>query len=413
MQQLTSLQKEFLEILKCFAHNEEYTLPNEFTELEQLYKMAQEHQMIAAVYEKIRKSNVCYLPEYTGTMTAWKRTAIRNVMMQVQREDGFLKIYKKLIEVGVIPLVVKGCICRNLYANPDYRVSSDEDILVKQVDFEKCDQILLQEGFVREELDMDSLPFEIPYRNLQNGVYIELHFSLFSDESNVYGHLNDEFINVFANSVCEEIQGTRVWTLSPTEHLFYLICHSFKHFLHGGFGIRQVCDMVKMSEYYGSRIDWKHIEERLLCLSMKEYWNALVKISQGYLGFSVHKSCYPEAMVNDNIDCIPMLIDLLEGGIYGDSSLERKHSSNITLAAAEKGRISTKGSLQSVLFPSITYMKKKYTWLKNKPFLLPIAWGIRILKYIFKEKNIMDAKQSGLQIGMERVELLKKYGIIE
>lgn len=413
MQELTKVQKEFLKILESFTHDKEYFLPEDFNEFAQLLKIAQEHHMAAAVYEKIRISSVCRIPENAGYMMMWKQMAIRDVMMQVQRENGFLAVYEKLGAAGIRPLVVKGCVCRNLYSNPDYRISGDEDMLLPRGDFEKCDEILLAEGLMREELNMDCLPYEIPYRNPKNGVYIELHFSLFPEESGAYGHLNEEFQDVFEKCIYEEIQGKKVFTLSPTSHMFYLICHSFKHFLHGGFGLRQVCDMVKMAEYYGSQIDWKDIEKRLVRLNMSDYWNALVEIGTKYLGFSLEKAAYPENMKKAEVDYVPMLEDLLDSGIYGNSTMERKHSSNMTLAAAASGKKDTTGSIMASLFPNAEYMKGQFAWVEKYPWLLPATYVIRIVRYLKNSGKKEKDEQSSVQIGMERVELLRKYNIIK
>ena len=254
-------------------HGKTYHLPEAFTQIEELYQMAGIHKMTAAVYEQIRGETLLQQPEYTNLARNFKGYTMREVMMQMQRADGFLRIYEKMCAQGVRPLVVKGIICRNLYEKSDYRVSGDEDILVRKEDFSVCDAILAAGGFQREELDTEHLPQEIPYINPQNGVYIEMHFDLFAEESGAYGHLNKEFADAYATCIAEDIQGRTVWTLHPTLHLFYLICHSLKHFLHGGFGIRQVCDMVMMEEHYGEEIDWEYISGRLEALRMEGFWN--------------------------------------------------------------------------------------------------------------------------------------------
>ena len=348
---LTALQEEFLKILESFMHGKTYHLPEAFTQIEELYQMAGIHKMTAAVYEQIRGEALLQQPEYTNLARSFKGYTMREVMMQMQRADGFLRIYEKMCAQGVRPLVVKGIICRNLYEKSDYRVSGDEDILVRKEDFSVCDAILAAGGFQREELDTEHLPQEIPYINPQNGVYIEMHFDLFAEESGAYGHLNKEFADAYATCIAEDIQGRTVWTLHPTLHLFYLICHSLKHFLHGGFGIRQVCDMVMMAEHYGEQIDWDYIYGRLQELRMEIFWNGLVEIGREYLGFSYEKAHYPASLQKMHVNCDHLLLDLLDSGIYGDSTAERKHSSNITLAAAESGKKDTVASVKASLFP--------------------------------------------------------------
>lgn len=413
MKDLTGTQIEFLKILESFMHDQTYELPEDFGEIQALYKIAGKHQVSAAVYEQIRTSVVMEREEYRSMMQIWKHSAIRDIMLQMQRTEGFLVIYEKLCQAGLKPLVVKGLICRNMYSKSDYRISGDEDLLLPKEDFKICDQILRDEGFMREELDMEDLPYEVPYRNPRNGVYIELHMTLFSETSDAYGHLNDEFKEVFDHCMCETIQSRKVWTLSPTDHLFYLICHSFKHFLHSGFGIRQVADMIMMAEQYGDQIDWKDIKEKLSRLNMAHYWNALVGIGTSYLGFSLDKACYPKDMREQTVDHMPLLMDLLDGGIYGDSSMERKHSSNMTLTAVVGGTSNTAASLGSSLFPSKEYMKQRFSWVKKHPYLLPVGYVVRIVQYLKSSKRKPGDEKNSIQIGMERVELLKQYHIIK
>lgn len=410
---LTALQEEFLKILESFMHGKTYHLPEAFTQIEELYQMAGIHKMTAAVYEQIRGEALLQQPEYTNLARSFKGYTMREVMMQMQRADGFLRIYEKMCAQGVRPLVVKGIICRNLYEKSDYRVSGDEDILVRKEDFAVCDAILVAEGFRREEPDTEHLPQEIPYINPQNGVYIEMHFDLFAEESGAYGHLNKEFEDAYATCIAEDIQGRTVWTLHPTLHLFYLICHSLKHFLHGGFGIRQVCDMVMMAEHYGEQIDWDYIYGRLQELRMEVFWNGLVEIGREYLGFSYEKAHYPVSLQKIHVNCEHLLLDLLDSGIYGDSTAERKHSSNITLAAAESGKKDTMASVKASLFPGKDYMKRGYPWLERYPWLLPVAWGMRIVGYLKNKRKNSKEEPSGVEIGMNRVELLREYDIID
>ena len=413
IEKLTTIQREFLKILESFMHGTEYHFPEKFAQLQELYQMAGIHNMTAAVYEQIRQEPLIAEPEYADLARIFKNNTVREVMMQMQRADGFLRVYRKICEQDIHPLVVKGMICRNLYEKSDYRVSGDEDILVRKEDFALCDEILLAEGFRREPVETEHLPQEIPYMNPNNGVYIEMHFALFAEESGAYGHLNREFTDAQNTCISENIQGQEVWTLNPTLHLFYLICHSLKHFLHGGFGIRQVCDMVMMAEHYGEEIDWEYISGRLEALRMEGFWNGLTEIGKRYLGFSYEKAHYPASMQKDNVDCQNLLLDLLNSGIFGDSTMERKHSSNITLAAAESGKKDTVASVKASLFPGKDYMKKGYPWLEKYPWLLPVAWGMRILKYLGGNKKGKKDEPSGVEIGMSRVELLRKYDIID
>lgn len=413
--QLNNVQIELLRIMEAFMHGAKAcSLPENFTQIQELYSLSQVHHVSPIVYEMIRGDQVLAKPELQPLQQHWKMDTVRQVMFQIQRTDGFLSLYRKFTESGLRPLVVKGIVCRNLYIRPDYRISGDEDILVRKKDFPQYDHIFQEEGFVREKISEEKLPHEITYINRQSGVYIEMHFSLFSEESGAYGHLNREFSDAFRSCICERIQDVDIWTLNPTLHLFYLICHGLKHFLHSGFGIRQLCDMVMMAEHYGERIDWQYIEGRLRALRMDVFWNGLAAIGRDYLGMSWEKTGYPDHLRNIQIDYQHLLLDLLESGVFGNSSMERKHSSNMTLAAARSGRKDTAASLKASLFPGMEYMKRNYRWLERYPILLPAAWMMRMNQYLSARKKPENGgQQTSVAIGMDRVKLLREYHIID
>lgn len=70
--------------------------------------------------------------------------------------------------------------------------------------------------------------------------------------------------------------------------------------------------------------------------------------------------------------------------------------------------------LLKTVFPPARQLAGRYPYLKEKPYLLPVAWINRILKY-GKETAGGSADNNAAQsikIGNGRVALLKEYGII-
>lgn len=59
----------------------------------------------------------------------FKKRIVQQVTLQAIKTSEFLRLYHFPGEAGIHPVVVKGIICRELYPNPDYRPSSDEDLL--------------------------------------------------------------------------------------------------------------------------------------------------------------------------------------------------------------------------------------------------------------------------------------------
>ena len=411
------INKTFLEILKAALAGEQ-AVPTEELMPEQwqkLFHMAAIHSVLPLVFDAVyrlpalRQANLPFLP-------AVKRQAMQEVMLQTMRTSEFLKLNERLRAAGVTPLVVKGMICRNLYPNPDCRPSGDEDILILPEQFETCHRVMLDFGMhTAEEPDRLLTAYEVPYRKAGSPLYVELHKHLFPPESNAYGDLNRFFEGVFDRAAAERIQGSTVYTMGCTDHLFYLICHAFKHFLHSGFGIRQVCDVILYANRYGSRIDWTQLLENCRQIHADRFAAAMFRIGSHYFVFDADAAAYPEAWRSIEADELPMLEDLLRAGIYGSADMSRKHSSSITLDAvtARKQGKKAKNAVLASVFPPLSELQGRYPYLKKHPWLLPAAWCSRIWQYSREDHSGNNRAAESLKIGSERIELMRKYGIIE
>ena len=406
---MNQTNKVFLDILKAALAGEAYA-PHEEIPLEQwgqVLRLAQLHQLLPVVVD------ACYrLPGLAGTeLLASVRGSVRQqLFLQARKTGEFLPLYRKLREAGVKPLVVKGIICRNLYPQPDQRLSSDEDILIPPEQFECCHKVMAAFGMETKGTSKPEHSYEIPYTKGGSPLYIELHKSLFPPESDAYGELNSFFEGVFDRAAEETIEGTAILTLAPTDHLLYLICHAFKHFLHGGFGIRQVCDIVLFARHYGGQICWERVYENCESIRAEKFAEALFAIGRKHLGLDPE---LPEFWQRD-ADEKPMLEDLLASGIYGGADMERKHSSNITLNAVtrQKQGKDTGGGVLKSLFPGRKDMEGRYPYLKKYPVLLPVAWASRICRFAVKNAGT-DMGAKTVRLGNERIELLKFYGILD
>lgn len=410
--------KTFLAILKAALANEKADLNREIlpAEWQKLFHMASIHCILPIFYEAVydspslQQANLPFL-------TIIKRQVRQQVMMQAMRTNEFLALNQRLQAAGVRPLVMKGIICRNLYPQPDHRPSGDEDVLIPTEQFAKCHQVMMDFDMQTTQNENElSASHEVPYRKSGNPLYIELHKHLFPPESDAYGDMNRFFEGVFDRAIAENVQGNTVYTMGYTDHLFYLICHAFKHFLHSGFGIRQVCDIILYANQYGSRIDWMQVLKNCREIHAEKFTAALFQIGRNYLVFDPDKAVYPSTWRKIQVDEFPMLEDLLSGGLYGDANMSRKHSSNITLdavAARKQGR-KAKNAVLSSAFPPVSKLEGRYPYLKKHPYLLPVAWCSRLRDYSRETRHSQNNNAAdALKIGSERIELMKEYEILK
>ena len=344
------------------------------------------------------------------------REAKSRVIYQASRTAEFLLLYRKLSEVGLSPAVMKGLICRTLYPNPEQRASVDEDLLIHPEEIHKYHYFLLGHGFVPVEPDADiDHEFELAYENTETHLYLELHKTPFPSNSEAYGELSLLFNHALEKSIFVTVEDLSVRTLSPTDHLFYLFCHAYKHFLHGGFGIRQVCDIGLFTEKYMAEIDWEYITAQTGKLRLQEFVAAVYNILRKHLGLRCKG--LPITLSGEGIQEEPLLLDILSGGLYGVNDENRTHSSTLTLnaaIAAKRGNNNGKLHFLRTVFPKKSSMEKRYPFLRKYPILLPVAWFIRIINYLKREtkEKQLNSKES-IRIGEERVRLMKMYHMVE
>lgn len=382
----------------------------------ELFQLAQAHHVLPMVLEAVYRCPAFRRAD-PELLAFSRRQVAQAVMLQAMKSAEFLRLYTQLRQGGLKPLVVKGIVCRSLYPQPDERTSSDEDVWIGPEQFNDCHTLFLAQGLAVANPSADIREdYEVPYVKKGSPLYIELHRHLFPPESEVYGSFGQFFSNARDRAVEMEIQGVKIWTMDHTDHLFYLICHAFKHFLHSGFGIRQVCDIVCFANTFGDRIDWRQVLDHCKTIRADKFSAALFAIGRAYLHFDEKKACYPAYWRDIEVDFHALLEDLLGGGVYGDSSLSRRHSSTITLnaAAAQAKGEKVNGSLMKSLFPPVKDLEGRYPYLKEKPWLLPVAWTERIVRYskettAGKDNNAVDS----VRIGKARLALMRQYGVLE
>lgn len=361
-------QQLFLEALKAALKNEQVEWNNklEAQEWMDLFRMAEVHQILPMIYEAVYRSPAAGQAD-PQILAPAKAQMVRTVIMQTQKTGEFEPLYRYLRESGICPLVVKGIVCRNIYPNPDYRISGDEDLLIRPEDFRKCHDLLREYGMQTSEQDMDAEElesvYEVPYGKKGSLIYIELHKSLFPPESEAYGDLNRFFANVHEDA-----------------------------------------------------IDWEKVLRQCREIHADLFAAALFAIGEKYLTFDPEKAHYPKVWQGICVDETDMLMDLLDSGIYGNANMSRKHSSNMTLdaVAADKNGKKAGNTVLKSLFPSAKKLEGRYPYLKKHPILLPIAWTDRILKY--RKETVAggdNAAADSVKIGNQRIELMKKYGIIK
>lgn len=398
---LTTTETQFLHIAKAAISGGD--LPAEKADWPAIFTLANQQKLLPILFEAVRKTPAA--EGNTALFAMTKQQVIGQVLNQTVRTAEFADLYRQLRAAGLHPVVVKGQLCSRLYPLKDHRISADDDLYIPDAEFMACHEQLLANG-LRTDTPADELSTtdEVSYTKNGSPLYIELHRHLFDSAEDAHDKLN----HFFADLKPVEIDG--FLAMPPHEHLLYLILHAYKHFVRSGIGLRQFCDIGLWARAYHDEIDWQILHDQCASVHAATFAAAAFRIAKDYLGIAFDLSTPWDA----SIDVEPLLHDTLCGGVYGSNDLTRLHSSTVTLNAVKASRTGEKSSVLRTIFPEKTYLESRYPYLKKRPYLLPVAWVQRLAHYAGEKKTGADNSASGsIKLAKERIELMKRYGIMD
>ena len=397
----TTTETQFLHIAKAAISGGD--LPAEKVDWPAIFALANQQKLLPILFEAVRKMPAA--EENVALFAVTKQQVIGQVLNQTVRSAEFADLYRKLRTVGLHPIVVKGQLCSRLYPLKDHRISADDDLYIPDAEFMTCHEQLLANGLTTDTpADELSTADEVSYTKGGSSLYIELHRHLFDSSEDAHDELNHFFADL--NSV--EIDG--FLAMPPHEHLLYLLLHAYKHFVRSGIGLRQFCDIGLWARAYHAEIDWQRLHDQCESVHAATFAAAAFRIARDYLGIEFDLP----APWSDAVDAEPLLHDSLCGGVYGSNDLTRLHSSTVTLNAVKASRTGEKSSVLRTVFPKREYLERRYPYLKKRPYLLPVAWVQRLVHYAGEKKTGADSSASGsIKLAKERIELMKRYGIMD
>lgn len=398
---LTQTQSDFLHILRAVFSGDPLSDAISPSDWFPIFRLAEVQQLLPQVYDAVRGR----LPSGVAAFDELRRTVSHRVAGHIANSDDWRRIYEALRREGLRPALVKGMLCAELYPVASYRVTADLDLLVDPAEFDACHSVLSRLG-LRPKCSEEAraVEYEVGYFSEDRSVCIEVHRSPFpQDEEALNGLFSDALDSL------QEHNG--LLTLDPGKHLLFLVLHAYKHFIYSGVGVRQVCDIGLWARRYGAEVDWQRLFDCCAKVNAEVFAACLFRIAREYIGLQF---ALPEYWRDAAIDCEPMLLDMLDGGIYGSESLTRLHSGTATFNAVKANRKGNHGqSILRSVFPERKVLAERYPYLKKHPILLPAAWVSRVLRYFSEVSGNDRSSASGsVQLARQRIRLLEDYKII-
>lgn len=401
VRQLLSLMKAYI----CGSVPQNMMQGADLAAWEKLYDLSEKHKLTAVAFDRLSLmgdlSQLIPNPLYE----IWKQRARALAVRQTRFDADLASLLARFHTENICYALVKGALCRSLYQNGTLRVSSDEDIIVRKEDFSRACLILANIGFATsDDLAKDSV---LHYRK-ENGMYIELHRAPFPDDD----ALSAFFLKELDERLPYDLVFGKGYSFTETVNFLMLVLHAKKHFVASGFGLRTLADIAQYAMVNGSKIDWDQVEGVLEEHRAMRFLQAMFSLAKVHLGFSALAAGCPPRFVSSKDEEI-LLSDILDAGLYGQSSMSRVHSANMTFSADRKGR---EAGVFSALFPNAAIMRRRYRYAERFKVLLPFAYLQRIVSYFLQlctNKHGDDKPDESIRIAKQRMRLMREYGMID
>ena len=323
-----------------------------------------------------------------------KNQCIRTIAIQTMRAEGMRRLIDRMDGAEIDHLLFKGYVLKDYYPVPELRTYGDIDFLIRLEDRKKSDELMVQEEFERKT------DWEPVYSYLRENEYYEIHTDVMevdvSDKADYKGY----FQHIWEHA---HLVNGHTYELSPEYHFLYLLTHIAKHISSSGAGIRMYMDIAVFIKRFGENLDWSYVREELEKLCFKDFANMVLTVVQEYFGI---KSPFPLAGIDQEI-----MGDFMEytmaGGVFGHVGRDpglvelKKEDRN----SDDVHRLRT---IMRRLFAPADELEKRYTYLKDRHWLYPVA----IVHRLFKTRDTLDLHireaQSIMHTDTEEVMRLKR-----
>ena len=286
-----------------------------------------------------------------------------------KKREAVLKHIKEEFEHRNISFITfKGIEVSRCYPVPQLRTMGDLDILVHEDEKKIAGKALEAMGFTALETPPD---FEWVYS--YEGMIFELHHNLiYKKETTIKQH------EVFFNNCWEYVVGDRLdWNF----HLLFILEHLRKHFMNNGVGIRMFLDIAAVIRSK-SDLNWLWIENKLSELNLLRFAKVCFALIESWFGIMapIKYETLDMAMLEQ------ITSNIFSNGVFGFNNINNQYNgtTNFFISSKKSGFVKRVNLFIKLMFPSYRTMANSpyYSFVKDRIWLLPIAWGYRILRLL-------------------------------
>ncbi len=351
----------------------------------------------------------CIYPQLCDSfdMSKYKMSFLALMSCSVRQNEFTMKILEEAGKIGLEYCLLKGQFAASLYANPEYRISSDVDILINPKDEKKFADYLKSKGYEVESRKKND--HHLKARHPIGGL-LETHISL-------YSHITDKIVmggrDMYGEPYMKvDIGSKEIYTLGINDNLNYLTAHYIKHLVTGQSGVRQMMDLLLYIIKYEKEIDFEKYDKLLESLKYDKLIKTVKSIGAKYFGmdFELCNDVDMDILLTDCEKC-GLFAQAAKGDVtfYSQYCAKRKEVSTLKLKLMFLFKNET--TVFNRIFPSQqSLVALGYGYAKNKA-LVPVAWAHKLIDYAFrKTKSINKTDNNQLS---ERENMMKAMNMLD
>ena len=357
---MTNAQKALVTLLRSSLTGESLGLP-EGIDFEEIYSEAKRHHVTALAYDGAVKCGVDRSLEGMHSLVNGYCAEMLVSEKQLNTLKGLCDAFE---QAGIDYLCLKGAHLKSLYPKPEMRRMNDADILIREEDFDRARVVTEAQGFAVAEFGADhSKNFTCP------SLYLELHLRLIArNEFPVCA----EYFGTGWDSA-NHVEGHRYELAAEAEYIFLLV-HLLKHFISGGVGCRQVCDLW-MFKKKNESLDMDFVRSELEQLGLAQFHENLTKLLGSW--FEGAEDDQKATIMGDYI---------LECGAWGTPRTNVMSAGMRTYSKVKSTKAVRSRTILTTIFPPRAALTGQFPVLEKAPYLLPFCWVARCFRIVFFDR---------------------------
>ena len=372
MPKIMEAKADLLAVVRAALHGTAAPDANTFSDFSAVCRLARRNCVQSMVYLALKSQKDALPAEDFARLGKSFQAA---VLRETAQQSFLCALREKFDAAGIDFMLLKGTHVKALYPAAEMRFMVDMDVLVREADVERAQEILLGCGLsLHLDNGKDIIYMRKPF------LTVELHRALFQKEDDLYPH----FLDVWERAVP---LGAHEYKMSDEELYIYTLAHLAEHYTTAGSCFRPVMDLYLLEQK--TALDFSALDARFREMGLDAFAEKV------------------RALYHAMFDGAPKgeTLLLMENYILLGPPVQHADAA----AAAARTHKSKPRRLLAAAFPRLSHMRLKYPVLKKAPFLLPVFWVVRLLQYAFtKDKSIARKREALMNADEKSAAVMEK-----